>query len=296
MKNVHWLIVLALVGCTGGGPGSDNSNSTPNPGSDVDPATVDSDDDGLTDQQEADLGTDPQLADSDDDRLLDGAEVDASTDPLNADSDGDSYADGDEVTEGTDPLDETSVIYTGGWPYDPFKGEISDPGFSGAISVGGIYPDLIGIDQFGQEVHVYDFAQSGEPVVIDLSTVWCGPCNAWADYLSGGDDVNLGVPNIRDAIETGRLHWVTVLLEDVNYKEPHPSDSVNWVTAYPDENIPVLIPGNPAAPEHFGSISFFPTMVWLNDDMTVRDYDYVEADGYNIHQSTIGLESELGKN
>jgi len=314
MKNVHWLVALALVGCTGGGPGSDSSKGSPSnpdvsdpsgptgptdPDTNVDPATVDSDGDGLTDQQEIDLGTDPQAADSDDDRLQDGAEVDASTDPLNPDSDGDSYADGDEVNEGTDPLDEASVIYLGGWPYDPFKDQIADPGFSGAISMGGVYPDLIGIDQFGQEVHLYDFAESGEPVVVDLSTVWCPPCNAWADYLAGIDtpeNAFVNSPNIRDAIESGELHWVTVLLENVSGGQPSSSDSINWSTVHPDESIPVLIPGNPAASEHFGSITFYPTMVWLNDDMTVHDYDYFESNGINIHQSTIGLEAELGGN
>jgi len=72
---------------------------------------IDSDNDGLTDAVEADLGTDPNIADSDNDGLNDGDEVggadndpattDDNTDPLNPDTDEDGVYDGPEV--GGDP-------------------------------------------------------------------------------------------------------------------------------------------------------------------------------------------------
>ena len=46
-----------------------------------DPTDADSDDDGLTDGEEAGLGTDPLLFDSDADGVSDGQEVNAGTDP-----------------------------------------------------------------------------------------------------------------------------------------------------------------------------------------------------------------------
>ena len=80
----------------------------------IEPASLDSDGDGLTDADETGIyGTDPGSADSDGDGALDGAEVAAGTNPLVADgaatgggggdSDGDRLADGDEVAFGTDP-------------------------------------------------------------------------------------------------------------------------------------------------------------------------------------------------
>jgi hypothetical protein len=69
---------------------------------------VDSDGDGLLDQDEIDVhGTDPFDPDTDDDGLNDGDEVNVhGTDPLDADSDDDGLNDGDEVNvHGTDPLD-----------------------------------------------------------------------------------------------------------------------------------------------------------------------------------------------
>ena len=78
--------VFALVACGADGP--------------------DTDGDGLSDAEEAELGTDPEEADSDDDGLTDGEEIDLGTDPLDEDTDSDGMSDGDEVEIGTDPLDD----------------------------------------------------------------------------------------------------------------------------------------------------------------------------------------------
>jgi len=92
----------------------------------------DSDGDGLTDDEEAEIGTDPYDPDTDDDGLTDGEEVKKyNTDPLNPDSDWDGLKDGfDEVRKyKTDPLkrdtdnggvaDGHEVIEDGTNPLDP---------------------------------------------------------------------------------------------------------------------------------------------------------------------------------
>lgn len=60
----------------------------------------DDDNDGLTDVEEADLGTDPFDPDTDGDGLLDGLEVDSATSPLDPDSDGDGLCDGATAVDG----------------------------------------------------------------------------------------------------------------------------------------------------------------------------------------------------
>ena len=67
---------------------------------------IDSDGDGLTDEEELKLGTDPHNPDTDGDGLTDGEEVKIyHTDPLNPDTDYDGLNDGDEVYKyHTDPL------------------------------------------------------------------------------------------------------------------------------------------------------------------------------------------------
>lgn len=73
-------------------------------------ANMDSDGDGLSDQQEIILGTNPLRTDSDDDGLTDYEEVNIYlTDPLNPDSDGDGLSDYEEIKiYKTDPLNSDS--------------------------------------------------------------------------------------------------------------------------------------------------------------------------------------------
>lgn len=92
---------------------------------------IDSDGDGLTDREEAMLGTDPFNPDTDGDGLTDGEEVKIyHTDPLNPDTDGDGLSDGAEVhvyhtnplnpdTDGGGVSDGHEVIEDGTNPLDP---------------------------------------------------------------------------------------------------------------------------------------------------------------------------------
>jgi len=91
---------------------------------------TDDDGDGLSDDEEATVGTNPLVADTDGDGLNDAAELDLNTDPLNKDSDGDSMPDGLEVADGLDPLDNSDCP-------DYFCGS----GMSGPMKV--IFRDLI---------------------------------------------------------------------------------------------------------------------------------------------------------
>jgi hypothetical protein len=80
----------------------------------------DSDQDGLSDQQEILLGTDPVNADTDGDGLLDGEEVLMhGTNPVAIDSDGDGSADGAEVALGSSPADPGSISPTVAYPAVP---------------------------------------------------------------------------------------------------------------------------------------------------------------------------------
>ena len=64
----------------------------------------DKDGDGLSDQEEKELGSDPKLSDSDQDDLFDLEEVRVyKTDPTNPDTDKDGFQDGEEVYNGFDP-------------------------------------------------------------------------------------------------------------------------------------------------------------------------------------------------
>lgn len=71
----------------------------------LEPLIIDTDGDGLNDDEEARLGTNPLSPDTDGDGLTDYQEVMIyGTDPLNPDTDGDGYTDGEEVANGYNPL------------------------------------------------------------------------------------------------------------------------------------------------------------------------------------------------
>ncbi|PKL72143.1 hypothetical protein CVV26_02865 [Candidatus Kuenenbacteria bacterium HGW-Kuenenbacteria-1] len=74
---------------------------------------IDSDADGLSDDEEAQLGTDALEVDSDKDGLSDRAEVKVwKTDPLKPDTDADGIKDGDELKKKTNPKGEGSLLET----------------------------------------------------------------------------------------------------------------------------------------------------------------------------------------
>lgn len=157
------LTPLALFGCPAPGDG---------PGKDDEPVDVDSDGDGLLDSEELAFGTDETIPDTDGDGLSDGEEYDIGTSGTEVDTDGDGYSDRDEAFEGSDPTDADSLIYTGGWPYYYEKDTVDDPGWDGRSREGKQFPRFIGVDMYGEEVDIYDYAGHGKPLVIDLSAEW----------------------------------------------------------------------------------------------------------------------------
>jgi hypothetical protein len=105
-------------------------------------------------------------ADADGDTIDDCTEVDVlGTDPLRADSDADGFDDGEEQACGSDPLDVADVCYACGWHQD-------DPGDLVATGnrVGDTADNLVLVDQCGDEVKLWDFAQ--EYHILFLTASW----------------------------------------------------------------------------------------------------------------------------
>ena len=253
----------------------------------------DADDDGLTNAEEEELGTDPESSDSDNDGLDDLAEVDGGTDPLSADSDGDGLSDGDEVNdhgsdpnlvdsdedgyedswevaEGSDPTDADSWIYTGGWPYNPDK---EGPDIDDAdVDMDELFAQVSLMDQFGDMVDLHDFTGQGKYIAIDLSAVWCGPCNGLASWISGEGDAygfDSAWPNVDEHVHDGNVYWITILGQD-NYGEVPDLDVLeDWYDDYPDDRVPVLTDTEDSDVSNTYIQGGWPTVYLLDDTGTI---------------------------
>ncbi len=253
-------LTLPMLGCDPPGDDDDDVDDT------------DTDGDGLTDAEEAELGTDPENEDTDGDGLTDYDEVELGTDPTAEDSDGDGYNDGDEVAEGSDPSDAEDMIYTGGWPYNPDKDALGGPSVAdGVAAVGEQMARFQLMDQWGDTFDLYDMAGHGKPIIMDISAVWCGPCNGLSSWLAGDDSYGFNEywPNVKQMIDDGDMYWVTVLGQDGNGSDPSLDVLEDWESDYSHHAIPVL------ADENGGEVSTkylvygWPTAYYLDSDMTI---------------------------
>jgi hypothetical protein len=272
------ITLLGLAACTAD-PDGDGLTNRDEKDLGTDPERADSDEDGLTDAEEADAGTDPLAADSDGDRLEDGDELDAGTDPLTSDTDGDGYDDRDEVVAGTDPLDADDVVYAGGWPFNADKHLLVDPGLGGGIAVGDRLPRRTGRDQFGEIVDLYDFAGEGVPVVIDISALWCAPCQGMAIWLEEGEDPAPDIfgfdryANVQAAVDSGELRWITVMSQGAGSGSIADQSTVDeWATSFPQPNIPVVTDRYQALTV-WSQTAAFPSLMLLDEDLNILSWD-----------------------
>jgi len=250
------------------------------------PESSDSDSDGLSDLEEIEQHkTDPLMFDTDNDLLPDsfevlgmekeigGENVIVFTDPLSPDSDGDGYEDYDEIEEGHDPMDADDVIYKGGWPYQRYKDDITDRKLTKGIERAKPFARISLKDQHNQKVDLFDFAEQGVPIMMDLSALWCGPCQTYAEWLSGlnpdlNDQYDEIFPGVRDAVDNGDVRWITIMGEDMVGIEASVDTLHEWEDEFPNDNILLL-----ADPEQklveFVDLGFWPSFVLLSPDMRV---------------------------
>jgi len=223
----------------------------------VDP-DLDTDGDGLTDVIEAELGTDPALSDSD----------------------GDGYDDGDEHQAGSDPTDPEDVIYTGGWPYNASKDDMTDPGWDTTAEEGAAVPRFVAVDQYGDDVELWDFGGHDRPIVLDMGTIWCTPCKGLAAYLSTGDTDHVeeyawwdeAYEGLYDMVQNEDIYWVTVLFSESESHGPATqADAEGWHEDYPNDKIPVLADADLKLHGWIG-VTAFPVLNLIESDLRLSIY------------------------
>ena len=169
-----------------------------------------------------------------------------------------------------------SRIYVGGWPYNRDKDAITDPGFEGRAREGELFPRTTYVDQFGEEVDIYDFAGHGKPIVVDISAEWCGYCQELAKELEGRRNYFSGYwPNLTDLIANGEVYWVTVLAEDSQGRsgaEQTAAAAERWAETYEHPLVPVTGDKDYQLTSWM-NIGGFPWLLLLDDTMTITVFD-----------------------
>lgn len=246
MRRSFWSLVLAaaLPACTG----------SPLPDEDID-----SDGDGLTDSDEAELGTDPDAVDTD----------------------GDGHEDGEESSAGTNPLNQYLHPYIGGYDLNDFDvadlPEPSEPSVEirldffnrwNAYAAGDVPQNFRMIDQYGDTVDLYSFF--GKHIMLAVGAEWCGPCIAAASQAQAE----------QDALADDGVQIIEIVVQDAAGDPADLATGARWAERHGLTTVPSLAAGDVALPEDanwdenaFSSDQYIPTFVHIGPDMRLLSVD-----------------------
>jgi hypothetical protein len=196
--------------------------------------------------------------------------------------------------------------YLGSWPYNPDKEVINNPGFGSCPEangcecdtsdtcpensectqlfrgkycvpkVGSIIPRFKGIDQFGDIFDLYDLANQGKPILLEIGSASSKAGRYLSAWRSSIDDEATKQKwwknkfnRVQKLIDNQDIYWVHIIHLDANKNSATGETARLWYEDYPHDNIIVL-----SDPE--GKMKTWvrptglPCMLLIDDKMTLQ--------------------------
>ena len=150
--------------------------------------------------------------------------------------------------------------------------------------VGDYACDFAAFNHRDNEVSLSDF--KGNTILLDFSTMWCYYCNIAA----------MAEPEIAKLFEDKGFVWVTVLVENKEFKRPSCSDLRKWVSLYNIKS-PVLsgeknlLDFTDDGIDEGYKCGGYPTFVIINKDFKIVEYIW----GWNYENLKLRLEEVLNE-
>ena len=137
------------------------------------------------------------------------------------------------------------------------------------LEAGEIAPDMRLVDQFGNEVSLWQFY--GDLIVLDFSTMWCAPCAELAE----------GVTETWEEFEGEGFQYLTILSQDVYSNVPDVEDLDSWATDHAI-TAPVLSDDGTYTDVVIPPGQSFPRLLLIDRDMRVLVEEITPAEDATV--------------
>jgi len=151
-------------------------------------------------------------------------------------------------------------------PGDNVVQNLYDPAVNWEICSSDVGSHACNIISFDHDGNAFDLYQHyGSLIVLDLSAMWCGPCNQAGSHAQA----------VQDAYAGDDLIYVTVLIDDLQGNDPDLDDLQHWATSYGNTTSPVVAGKRTMLQSSGGTwgLTSWPTFFYIDREMVIRDVD-----------------------
>lgn len=170
------------------------------------------------------------------------------------------------------PGDDTAGAYVPPVNQWPSTTEVPENLRAQGFSTGQTIPDFLLTDQHGDKVSAWQFY--GSVIALDISTLWCAPCQKLAD----------DVHTVQADYEDQGFIYITLLSQDLSGKVPDVAELNSWVDDHGITNAPVLSDDGGFSSQ-ITPQGIFPQVVIVGRDMAVTNAGVNPAEDATIRSA-----------